>query len=330
MYRPALFIEEQPAAEGIHWGEPHPAILGSSNHQNHAAVKPLRISKIYKIWDNSERSCIHVDIDLRRSTKYKSGDYIAIWPSNSNEQVNRLLSALEMGDRYHYAISINQVDKAGAGKVTIPTPTTVDILLRYYLEIAAPVSPETVADMTHFISDESARANLRRISAYLALFQTEITIPCLTLADVLYKVSPQGGWKLPLSFLLERLQYMLPRLYSIASSPMVHPQEISVCPVTDGGHGIATNYIHAQWAEANPEVARKATHELDGPGKVLKGGKIFGQVQHSTFKLPVRGSIPIVMVGAGTGVTPFRRFLQELVRCGELGQQVGRTLLFKG
>ena len=75
-YRPAFVIEEQLSAKEIHKGIPYSCLSGSANRQNDTPIKALSISKIYKLWDDSERACIHVDIDLggNRSTKYKAGE----------------------------------------------------------------------------------------------------------------------------------------------------------------------------------------------------------------------------------------------------------------
>ncbi|PYH96710.1 riboflavin synthase domain-like protein [Aspergillus ellipticus CBS 707.79] len=326
------YLAWRPMPRKVHTGEPYQPLSGLSNRQNDSAIRPFDISKIYKMWEDAERVCLHVEIDLGsdRSVKYKTGDHIAIWPSNSNSQVDRLLSALHLNGDPQRSIFIRPVDGASTGKTTIPSHTTLDALLRYYLEIAGPVSPETIADLSHFISDESARQELQRLTADLAVFQSEITASFLTLVDVLHKVNPRGGWNLPLSFLLERLNTMQPQLYSIASSPTVHPEGISICLVTDGDHGIPTNYIHAHWAEKNPGMAYKPTHALDGPGQLLAGGKIFSQIQRSAFKLPFRASTPIIMVGAGTEVAPFRGFLEDRARHRELGQEIGKSLLFMG
>lgn len=347
-YRPSFHIYEDPitAADNMHLGEPYPTT--SSQHQG---IKPMTISSIYKLWEGEERLCIHADIDLGndRMIKYKTGDHLAIWPSNASHEVERLLSALGLRDKLHTPITIEAADGIGGGKLPVPSPTTIHALFCYYLEISAPLAADTVANLAAFAPSDAARDELRRISERHETFQEEVTASHATLADILEKVDGEAQWRIPLSFLLERLKPMKPRYYSISSSTVVQPRKVSITAVINitpsfkhgretlfrGCHGVTTAYLHAleKLVNSDDKISEKVgipTFELSGPGMILEGGKVFGQIRQSRFKLPTKASSPVIMFGAGTGVAPFRAFIQERARRKQLGHLVGKTLLFMG
>jgi NADPH-ferrihemoprotein reductase len=104
--------------------------------------------------------------------------------------------------------------------------------------------------------------------------------------------------RMPLEHFLELVAPMTPRYYSISSSPKEHPQQVHVTAVivqytspTGRVHdGVCTSWLSSL----------HATHDL-----------VPAFIRKSTFKLPRDPSIPIVMIGPGTGVAPFRGFIQD-------------------
>jgi sulfite reductase (NADPH) flavoprotein alpha-component len=113
--------------------------------------------------------------------------------------------------------------------------------------------------------------------------------------------------------LLKSLDRLQPRLYSIASSPKAHPREVhlTVSAVRWDGNdrertGVGSCYL-ADFAK---------------PGDVIP---VFVQKSHG-FAPPADDSLPAIMVGPGTGIAPFRAFLEER----EARQAKGRNWLFFG
>ena len=130
--------------------------------------------------------------------------------------------------------------------------------------------------------------------------------------DVL-KDFDQARFESPEAF-LKMLSPIQPRLYSIASSPAAHPGEVHLCVAvvryeTHGRskRGLASGFL--------ADVAQV------GPPQV----PVFVQVSPKFF-LPSEGSRDIVMVGPGTGVAPFRAFLEQRSEDGASG----RNWLFFG
>jgi sulfite reductase (NADPH) flavoprotein alpha-component len=106
---------------------------------------------------------------------------------------------------------------------------------------------------------------------------------------------------------LEALDPLQPRLYSISSSPKAEPGRLSL--TVD-----AVRYsVHGR-----PRLGVASTFfaERIAPGDRLK---VYVQKAHG-FALPKDGATPIIMVGPGTGVAPFRAFLQERIASGATGE----------
>jgi len=119
--------------------------------------------------------------------------------------------------------------------------------------------------------------------------------------------------KLTAEQLLKLLRPLPGRLYSVASSPKAHPGEahLLVGAVRWTSHGRARNGVTSTYLADRCKVGTKARI-------YVKANKHFG--------LPADGERPIIMIGAGTGVAPYRGFIEER---GENGDK-GRSWLFFG
>jgi sulfite reductase (NADPH) flavoprotein alpha-component len=109
------------------------------------------------------------------------------------------------------------------------------------------------------------------------------------------------------------LRKLQPRLYSIASSPLAHPGEVHLCV------GVVRYHTHGR--------------SRGGVCSTFLADRTAGGVQpqvyvhaNPAFRLPADGSTPVIMVGPGTGIAPFRAFLEER-KAGGAG---GRNWLFFG
>jgi len=124
--------------------------------------------------------------------------------------------------------------------------------------------------------------------------------------DLLDLVAARSARKLAPAQIVELLPPLAPRLYSISSSLKAHPDEVhltvSVVRYTAGGRerkGVASTFL-AERARAGQRVP------------------VFVQKSHG-FRLPGDPGTRIVMIGPGTGVAPFRAFLQERRAMGATG-----------
>ncbi|KAJ5168353.1 uncharacterized protein N7482_003947 [Penicillium canariense] len=343
-YIPSLKIEEDTSLEPIdlHHGEPNSHVDAPKIAAQSSPVRTLSISSSRELFTASDRNCLHMDLDLTSQPEltYKTGDHLAIWPGNPDAEVELLLQVLGISSPRDVPIIIKSVD--ASTKITIPTPTSVHALFRYYLEICAPVNRDNVRDLAQFAPTPDAKANLTNLGQDRDVYADFINRTHLTLGRLLQLACPNQAWSdLPLAYLVETMPHMRPRYYSISSSSVVSPRKpsitaiVSTAPLPDNPdelvHGVTSNYLLAisQQSRSQPHPYG-ITYHLNGPSEALAGGKVFAHIRRSKFKLPITSKTPLIMVGAGTGLAPFRAFLSERCQVQKIGKEVGQMILFFG
>jgi sulfite reductase (NADPH) flavoprotein alpha-component len=222
--------------------------------------------------------------------EYEAGDALGVWPTNCPALVDELLTLTRLPADAPVGVS-------GVGEMRL-----ADALARHY-EIARPGH-----DALQFIASRTRGAGLAGMLAEERKAELRDWLWGQQLADVLheYPVELSAG---ELLGMLKRLQ---PRLYSISSSPKAHGGEVHLTVAAvryNNGRrerkGVASTFL-ADRAEAGsvPVFVQRSTH----------------------FRPPRHGDTPMIMVGPGTGVAPFRAFLHERRARGDRG----RNWLFFG
>jgi NADPH-ferrihemoprotein reductase len=295
-----------------------------SNAAGQSGVFNLPILKSEELFaETTDRNCLHFELDLsgHAELKYKTGDHLGIWAPNPAAEVERLLRTTGLCSMRTTPCHVRSLDGTA---VKVSSPTTIDTLFGHHLEICAPVSREHVALLATFAPSQSAKDFLSHISKCRDSYDEHLRRQYVTLGRVLEQACGEpGSWRsLPLSVIIEILPLMQPRYYSISSSSAVQPRTAAITAVVSDRvvetteqriPGLATNYLLAQHANKVPQVTT-----------------IHGHVRRSAFKLPISAATPILMVGAGTGIAPFRAFVQERARLRCMGREVGATKLFFG
>jgi len=184
---------------------------------------------------------------------------------------------------------------------------------------------------------------MTRIGGDKDYFQEQVSGRNFNLAQLLEFISPGEQWTLiPFSILIEAIHKLQPRYYSISSSSLVQKDRISITAVVESIEkpgaphvvkGVTTNYLLAlkqkQHGDPHPDP-NGLDYAIMGPRNKYDGVHVPVHVRHSNFKLPSNPAIPIIMVGPGTGVAPFRGFVQERAAQAKAGEKVGKTMLFFG
>ena len=227
----------------------------------------------------SQKDTRHFEIVLEGSgLSYEAGDALGVIPSNCPTLVEELLAAL--GAKGEEPV------KDAHGKDS----TLHETLLRTFI-ITAPAPA--------LVKDAATRAGNAELLALLDPAKKADLDRWIFGRDVVDVLKACPGAKFTPAEFVAHLRKLQPRLYSISSSPKAHPGEVhlTVAAVRYDAHGRTKKGVCSCWL-----ADRVALGETAVP--------VFVQVSHG-FRLPTDLTKPVIMIGPGTGIAPFRAFLEE-------------------
>ena len=233
----------------------------------------------------SSKEVRHYEISLSGSgLNYEVGDALGIVPVNCPELVDDLLAALKCTG--------NELIKVGE------TEMPLRLAFARHYEITRPTQ--------ELITLVGERGFAEGLSPLLAPDRRDDLKRWVFGRDIIDVIGllPEP---LPLAEFLPLLRKLSPRLYSISSSPKAHPGEVhlTVGAVRYESHG-------------RPRKGVASTFLADRAGDI-EFIKVFVQTSHG-FRPPTNPDAPMIMVGPGTGIAPFRAFLEERLTTGAKGK----------
>ncbi|KAG8203067.1 NADPH-cytochrome reductase, partial [Candida africana] len=326
-------------------GEPNKKYINSQGVDlskgpfDHTHPYLAKITKTKELFNSKDRNCVHVEFDISDSNlKYSTGDHLAVWPSNSDENIKQFLKCFGLEDKENTVIELKALDSTYS--IPFPSPITYGAVIRHHLEISGPISRQLFLSIAGFAPNEETKATLTRIGNDKQEFACTITRRKFNIADALLFASKGKAWvDVPFEFIIENVQHLTPRYYSISSSSLSEKQLINITAVveaeveSDGRAvtGVVTNLLKNIEIEQNNTNETPVVHyDLNGPRNKFSKFKLPVHVRRSNFKLPKNTTTPVILIGPGTGVAPLRGFVRERVQQVKNGVNVGKTILFYG
>ena len=231
---------------------------------------------------NSTKDVRHVEISLEDSgLTYQPGDALGVYFLNDEASVDALIA---------------QVELTGDESVTVDQDTVS-------LRQALIEKLELTQSYPGFVEKYAAATNQAEL---LALTQDKIALREFIETRQIFDIVAQYPAKLSAQILVDCARKLQPRLYSIASSQAEVEEEVHLTVGVVAYDAFDSEHLGG----CSGYLARRAEQ-----GTTIK---VF--VEHNDkFRLPVDDSAPVIMVGPGTGIAPFRAFLQEREARGATG-----------
>lgn len=236
----------------------------------------------------SAKDTRHFEISLAGSgLTYEVGDALGVVPSNCPMLVGDILAALGCD-----------------GEEAVKDSDGIEQSLRLALSKSCVITRPTQA----LLKELTTRTGDAQLTALLDPANKDKLGDWLWGREVIDLLLAFPQAKLSAADLVSLLGKLQPRLYSISSSPKAHPDEVhlTVGAVRYESHGRGRKGVCSTFL-----ADRVALGETPVP--------VFVQTSHG-FRLPADGNVPIIMVGPGTGIAPFRAFLEERRATGATGR----------
>ncbi|MCY9354290.1 bifunctional cytochrome P450/NADPH--P450 reductase CypB [Bacillus spizizenii] len=261
---------------------------------------------------DSPRSTRHIELQIPDAKTYKEGDHIGILPKNSQKLVQRVLSRFDLQSNHVIKIT------GGPHMAHLPMdrPIKVTDLLASYVELQDPASRLQLRELASYTVCPPHKKELEQLVSDDDIYKEQVLAKRLTMLDLL---EDYPACEMPFERFLALLPSLKPRYYSISSSPKVHANIVSMtvgvvkASAWSGRgeyRGVASNYL----AELNTGDAAAC----------------FIRTPQSGFQMPDDPETPIIMVGPGTGIAPFRGFIQARSVLKKEGSALGEALLYFG
>lgn len=277
--------------------------------------------------------CLEVE-DREQGFSYLPGDHLGIFPENAETVVDAIadrLPNLDFDQTFIVLVKASgQTGQRGETDDWIPHErlprASLREALRRHIDIMAPPSQQALAMLSQACDSDREKDELRNLATEAQLYEDWKSQNMPTFLDLLHmfpSLNPAA------EFILTQMPPIQPRFYSISSSPLFNSYQKYCAQRASGALNEKTSRIrsdgdgHSDCFQIDLTVAvvtfystrsRKLRHGvcsnfLYNMGTRDPGHLVYGFIRSApNFRMPDKEDVPIVMVGPGTGIAPFRGF----------------------
>ncbi len=263
------------------------------------------------------RSKRHLELRLPEGMNYRAGDHLCVLPENAPEVVERAMR------RFHLKpeeVVVVRSKRDEPSTLPLDRPVIVRQLLARYVELSQPATRRDVRTLAEHTACPPEKKQLLALAgepgSEADAYTREVLEKRVSVLELLERFE---ACELPFGAFLELLPPMKPRRYSISSSPS---RDATRCALT-----VAVVDAPAWSGRGRFQGTASGYLSRAKPGMLLAATV---RPPHAPFFLPEDSTVPVVMIGAGTGMAPFRGFIEERARKKQQGEALGPALLFFG
>lgn len=256
-----------------------------------------------------ERNIFHIEFDLGDSgVKYEIGEALGVHADNDPEQVQEFI------DLYGLQADELVLVPSREDAAVLETRTVFQALLQN-VDILGKPPKRFYESLAEFATDDAQKTRLLALGGKEGAddFKKRSEEDTLTYVDILQEFQSARP---AVADLLRIVAPLKRREYSIASAQAVTPTAVSLMIVV------------VDWIDSRGRKRYgQASHYLS---QLPVGAQVTVSVKPSVMKLPTSAKTPLIMAGLGTGLAPFRAFVQYRAMQKARGEEIGSILLFLG
>ncbi|NXP55301.1 MTRR reductase, partial [Heliornis fulica] len=334
---PPEFIEVD--FQGTHGENPHLSSLISEGTTFEVPVtKAVQLTR-----EDAIKTTLLLELDIADTDfDYQPGDALCVQCPNNVSEVEELLRILGLSEKGEHFVCVKVKQgtkkKGAAHPQHIPERSTLKFILTWCLEIRAIPKKAFLRALVECTSDAGEKRRLQELCSRQGAsdYTRFIRDSNVCLLDLLHAFP---SCKPSLNLLIEHLPKLQARSYSVSSSNLYQPGklcfvfnivEFPACPARPvSWKGVCTGWLS--------ELVAPLLHSSETRLGTKRGCSLTEKISifarpNNTFHLPADPSVPFMMIGPGTGISPFIGFLQHRQKLREehTDWEFGETWLFFG
>lgn len=266
----------------------------------------IKVSKFERLTPlEYDRNVFHVEFDTSdASLTYEIGDALGVYGHNDSKLVEEFLTG--------YGIATDSLVKLPSENGHEDLRTAFQVFAQY-LDVFGRPTKKFYQGLAQFASDEQQAKTLEQLASPQGAVDFKRRVEdTVTYADILEEFTSARP---SVDDLVKLIPTIKPRHYSISSSQKMHPNSVHLLVVA------------VEWQNSKGARFGQCTRYL---ANLQLGESVTVSIKPSVMKLPPRHEQPVIMAGLGTGMAPFRAFVEERHYFKSQGIEVGPMALYFG